>query len=90
MACTILDTLQATEQEMERVHPSLTHITTLQQEYQELAEESALDEAKESLEVTKKRWQDTIERVAERQRHLVVSYIALDCNLVVRQLYRLT
>ena len=60
------------ERDFEKVHPSITAITTLYDQFEQFAEESALDEARENLEQLKERWQAVIQALAARQRAILV------------------
>ena len=72
--------LQEREAEFERVHPTLSSISTLHTQFQEFAEESALEEAKESLETLKERWQTVIQSLAARQRQIQV---CVQCSYII-------
>lgn len=64
---------QMMESEFEKVHPSLAAIVTLFDQFEQFAEDSALDEAKESYEELKERWQSAIQSLAARSRTIAVS-----------------
>ena len=61
------------EKDFEKVHPSFAAISTLYEQFQNFAEENALDEAKENLEKLKERWQVAIQALAARHRTIQVN-----------------
>ncbi|XP_067947670.1 dystrophin-like [Watersipora subatra] len=68
------------ESEFEKVHPSLAAIVSLYDQFEQFAEDSALDEAKESYEELKERWQSAIQSLAARSRTIAAQKSNADAD----------